>query len=488
MNEEIEFNLIDVPWLPVEERGGGLSEVGLRDALARAHEVRGLWGATPMMTVALHRLLLAVLHRVFGPTDADAWGRLWQQWQFDVTALDEYLEHWRGRFDLFALEHPFFQRKVATSIRPINKMLMHLPAGGNPTLRHVTDEYPVRVPASVAARNLVTTQAFALAGGNSGLEGRMFTDSTLCRSIVFLLQGKNLFETLMLNLVTYSPQEEDVPVWERDDSLDRDPLNRGQELHVPVGLLDLYTWPSRRIYLYPLQIGDRLFVEHMRYSEGLRLAHPPLLDPMVYYKKNKKRVKAARYVSWTWGDRALIEPSDEDVPTAFHQLVELVEQGHLQPGVFSYSANGLASKQGLALWDRSSVYPLPIALQGQAALMDLFAGRQLVWRKLWGGLATLWDEGRGENPGHREAWMHGWRMRYWERYRRLLRRMAKEDGVEWWSELRSICWRVLGEAEQSIGSYPNALRAGAKARSSLSGGLTNAAKKLEINKQGGDGE
>ncbi|MBU0608857.1 MAG: type I-E CRISPR-associated protein Cse1/CasA, partial [Armatimonadetes bacterium] len=78
------FNLLHEPWIPVllsaaDSAGpGGQRQMGLAEVLIRAHEIREIADPSPLVTVALHRLLLAVLHRVFAPTDERAWEQLWR--------------------------------------------------------------------------------------------------------------------------------------------------------------------------------------------------------------------------------------------------------------------------------------------------------------------------------------------------------------------------------------------------------------------------
>ena len=57
-----------------------------------------------MVTAALHRLLLAVLHRVFGPENLATWKRLWQAGRFDATALDDYWRRWAARLKMRPLD------------------------------------------------------------------------------------------------------------------------------------------------------------------------------------------------------------------------------------------------------------------------------------------------------------------------------------------------------------------------------------------------
>src|SRR5262249_1174695 len=73
----------------------------------------------------------------------------------------------------------------------------------------------------------------------------------LVKSAVVIAKGDNLFQTLMLNLVHYSADDEmpfafkakaDRPAWERDD--EPRPVDRRYD-----GYLDLLTWQSRRVKL-----------------------------------------------------------------------------------------------------------------------------------------------------------------------------------------------------------------------------------------------
>jgi CRISPR system Cascade subunit CasA len=74
------FNLIDEPWIPcIPLQGDGTPQLfSLRETLTRAHELCEIYSDSPLTIAALHRLLLAILHDVFGPKDTEAWKELWQ--------------------------------------------------------------------------------------------------------------------------------------------------------------------------------------------------------------------------------------------------------------------------------------------------------------------------------------------------------------------------------------------------------------------------
>lgn len=101
------FNLLDDPWIAYIRLDGTHATVKLRDALVQADALWDLSGESSIVDAATYRLLLAVLHRVFGPPDVQAWRELWKKRRWDAATIDEYLSAWRHRFDLFDSERPF---------------------------------------------------------------------------------------------------------------------------------------------------------------------------------------------------------------------------------------------------------------------------------------------------------------------------------------------------------------------------------------------
>lgn len=76
------FNLVDEPWIPcLMLEDNTREELSLGGVFARSREIRELYDPSPLVTVSLHRLLLAILHRNFGPRNLDAWRDLWVRGQ-----------------------------------------------------------------------------------------------------------------------------------------------------------------------------------------------------------------------------------------------------------------------------------------------------------------------------------------------------------------------------------------------------------------------
>jgi CRISPR system Cascade subunit CasA len=252
------FNLLDEPWLPAIPRDGTRTEeVSLVGLLSHARSYRCLAGSTPTMTAALYRVVLAVIHRVYGPSSLARWGELWRaQNGFPGQELAAYADSYSDRFDLFDARRPFFQcpALAAKEASTTANLVAYRSAGIARTLfDHTTAaESPALSPAE-AARWLITAQMY----DTGGLKTPYTKDKSSIaglgnRFACTLVEGETLHETLLLNALVYDPAAEqpwmtsrhDRPVWEADEPPDPEPDERP-----PLGWTDLLTWPSRRILL-----------------------------------------------------------------------------------------------------------------------------------------------------------------------------------------------------------------------------------------------
>jgi CRISPR system Cascade subunit CasA len=292
------FNLVDQGFIPCARAGGTNQLLGVRDALTGAAGITEIAGDSPVETLSLHRLLLAILHRAInGPKDIDEWALLWDAGAFALATLEPYLAKSRGLFDLFDPERPFMQARNPATGRdtPINKYTLGLSAGNNPTLfDHTLDSAPKPRSPAESARFLLGLQLYGFAG-LSGL-GENFKDGPLTRYASLMPVGRNLFETLMLNLVPYDPDNEepfpssgnDAPSWELNDqpAIDR-----------PRGYLDYLTWQSRSVKLLPEELEGAVVVKAYRIALGreLRPATPPFYPGLVYTKSASKKPGAPAY-------------------------------------------------------------------------------------------------------------------------------------------------------------------------------------------------
>ncbi|MCC6388234.1 MAG: type I-E CRISPR-associated protein Cse1/CasA [Dehalococcoidia bacterium] len=397
------FSLLSESWLPVRFAGEATGrEVSISEALARAHEIERLADPSPIVTAALHRLLVAILHAAHdGPRDMPEWVALWERGSFDLDLLAAYFDRVRAAFDLFDPIRPFYQapglpRSAATTVA---KLGSEYSAGNNPLLfDHSSDDKPPALEPAAAARLLVAQQSFAIGGLITRLPGDppSAVASHLVKAAVILTLGRNLFETLVLNMVAVDGEghepfsfdpEKDAPAWERGTPT-------ATTARPPDGYLDLLTWQSRRVLLFP---DDDGLVRHAAILAGD--SFPPQMEPhdfetMAAYAKRDK-------IGWVplgfrvekvlWRDSlALLEASDTvQIPASIRWLARLKDSAYLEPSsLFSVAALGFCTDRAkIFLW-RAEELPLPLAYLDNSELLAQVrhavaaaeaAGRALRW-------------------------------------------------------------------------------------------------------------
>jgi CRISPR system Cascade subunit CasA len=295
------------------------------------------------VTLALHRLLLAILHRVFGPPDLVAWRELFTKGAFDAIALRAYFDAHEQSFDLLHPERPFYQtRGLASLYEPdgIGRLIFDRSSYGAAlnVFQHRSDEARDTDTLSLAegARAVVALQGFVPGGlVKKKDEPGSATAGPLNRGAFVLVRGANVFETLMLNLLVYDPdadrpvvgkRSEDKPSWEQLP-LPR-PLGSKEPSRRPKGWIDWLTWQSRRVEL--ALSPDRTRVLGVVFCVGQGMQDEGLTDPMLPYRADKTRGLVAIDVS---EDRALWRDA--------HALVRTTGADHARaPAAITQIASG----------------------------------------------------------------------------------------------------------------------------------------------------
>lgn len=285
------YNLIDEHWLPVSwNKGIPLSEIGLREVLHRAHEITELATDNPLETVALNRMLAALVASVFDNLhDEQTWFDLWTTGQFDVGQCDAYFVKYADRFDLLSANRPFYGHPVTDTdnLSPLTRLQHAAASGNNATLfSHTLDERPTTSSLAEAARSLICTQAAALGGGVA--KPFNLSHAPLIGGAVFWIRGTangetSLFRALLLNLI---PSEK---VWGNGlhgDQAAWEPLAPpAPKKRNALGLRDLFTFQSRRLRL---KLDDELQAIGVYYNQGSKLEELPFHDPHMSYRENDK--------------------------------------------------------------------------------------------------------------------------------------------------------------------------------------------------------
>jgi CRISPR system Cascade subunit CasA len=324
------FQLIEEPWIPCRRSDGTRAVLGLRELLASAPGLDAIDHPSPLVTLAISRMVLALIHRVFGPPDFSAWREIYDAGRFPEAPLDAYFRQWESRFDLLHPEFPFYQtRGLTKKYEPdgVSKLIFERTkyAAESAVFEHRPSDFEANdeIPFGEAACHLVALQAFT-AGGliKKKDEPDSASAGPMNRGAFVMIHGDSLFETLLFNLMIYDPENnrpiagnatKDLPAWERPPLATPGP---GKEPKRSVaGYIDWLTWQSRRVEL--VLNGAGTAVSGLVYCVGQGLGEDPIEDPMLAFRIDKARGPVALDLSEdraVWRDcNAFVRTTNKDV-------------------------------------------------------------------------------------------------------------------------------------------------------------------------------
>lgn len=322
MNSPPTFSLLDEPWIQCQTVDNEVKLLSITELFDGSQVIQGLRGDSPAQDYAVIRVLLSVFWRAHHPESQVKAGKTfhfdeWFSGQLDATsdpdtAVLDYLDTYRDRFDLFHPTAPFMQvagldtQKSTRS--PISRIV--------PEAEH--DYFTMRAGAgreslefAEAARWLIYTQAYDYSGIKSGAlgdsrvkGGRGYPIGTGWTGNTggTLVVGEDFRTTLVLNTVQEALiSSPDKPVWERfpDTAAARSeprPAGAG-EPDPPQGPNDLATWQSRRIRLFT--DGERVTSVLVSNGDQIPDAGANILDdPMTPYRYSKNKSKKGQTVHY----------------------------------------------------------------------------------------------------------------------------------------------------------------------------------------------
>lgn len=314
VNNRQEFNLIDESWIPCKWRGDrGSNKISISFLFENAGSIAAIVHQSPLVTGAVHRLLIAILHRALeGPKDKREWLRLYKGDGNDgfhgdhLATIKSYLAKWHDRFYLIHPMFPFYQvHDLNTSGRNLTsfmKLCAEVPSGNTKVVfRKVLDKEPPAVPFEDVPGYLLAHQCFSLGGTRTPYASTRFTDkdrnakystnAPLARAALLLFYGESVQKTLALNSVRYDRASaqpfcfagrDDLPAWEREIPAER-------VTRLPNGLVDWLTWQQRALKLVPdLDRGTVSHAVDMRGEEMPNDVHRKTYEPMVVFKEKQK--------------------------------------------------------------------------------------------------------------------------------------------------------------------------------------------------------
>jgi CRISPR system Cascade subunit CasA len=310
----VSLNLLGGPWLDADltetagadgpRSGQTVPEVGARELLLDAHRFKDLVVDLPTQKPAIFRqvLLPIVVDALGRPTDAAQWAAMFRAGKFSAEQrkkLAAYCDQHHARFHLFDADDPFGQVAGLRTQKGETKgsaLLVATAATGNnvPLFSSRTEGDPPPLTPAQAARWLLHTHCWDTAAIKTGAvgdpqakNGKTTGNPTgpLGQLGVVMPMGRTVYETLLLN-IPYGPPllSDDLPQWRRrsaDGDLE-DTLSCATpawQTRTSRGLLDVWTWQSRRIRLIPEQTPDGPRVTRVIVAAGDRLAAVPDHEP-----------------------------------------------------------------------------------------------------------------------------------------------------------------------------------------------------------------
>ena len=283
----MKYSVLYDPVISVSMMNGETRDIGLYDAFRQASDIRDIQGDSPLERFAVLRLLTAFAMDMIHPKSWMDRKDLLEEGSFDTSLLDAYIadcEKDGSRFDLFDPEHPFMQARYnseydkPSNLKTIENLSITLPSGNNHIFLNHCVEGSTELTPMQAFKYLLVLYVF------SAQSGRGYTFGVNNGLPIYAwVQGGNLFETLVLNMVAENecrPIEYglvEVP-WRKESVL------RGEI--ADISFLEALTWQSRRVTLVPEEDGfvKKLYIQMGPIYRGKGL----WFDPNVAYRYTKK--------------------------------------------------------------------------------------------------------------------------------------------------------------------------------------------------------
>ena len=413
------YNLLDEKWIDCININGKNQTVSLSDLILKAHQIRSLASAYPIINNSLMFLVEALLISVYTKqganlADPDEWVGLFEAGHFEEAIFLDYFHNWCSRFFLFDENLPFFQTPISEEKEgqftgTAMKLMPHFTGGtgGNSVtlFDHHTQDGGIAFEPKQAAQFLLPAHYYGAGGRLMGAD--YFSDSFISNGLSFFLQGDNLFETFLLNLLPYpkiadiKSYSNDCPIWERENPYtinDRVFVKEDKKtLYIPFGLMDILTWPGRMIYLV---LDNDGLIRNIKMRAGLKIKQ----DYFPWFAYNRKgNFIRSREGKLMWRDydillqfRKMISPDiNNRPPQAIDWLNEIVRNGDLTDQFFSIKGAGMAKESGKQKvhFYAEANFPLPTTLlENNELIIDIsenLGTAELIRRSLYGATAAL---------------------------------------------------------------------------------------------------
>jgi CRISPR system Cascade subunit CasA len=247
------FNLTEQPWIPVVSKDFQLKEVSLIELFETWNVYKEIRGDNPPTTLAIYRLLLAILHRAYdGPRNEEHWEKIDQD---NGEKAIVYLQNHRDCFDFLHPERPFMQDPILPIDKAVPVYAIHT-MSTSMVFSHEHESSGYRISLPETARLLVRLQGVDITSLRAFYVGqtqgnRSAVNTPSINTINVWIQCTTLKDSLLYNLVRYDPSADepspvtgqDLPSWET--SYAGKPIQT-----VPKGYISYLTFPWRRLRVF----------------------------------------------------------------------------------------------------------------------------------------------------------------------------------------------------------------------------------------------
>lgn len=413
------FNLLDEPWIPVRSHTREVFDINLADALLKARDYAALAESAPPNLIALHRLLLAMLHRAL-TTHHGKWNdqdrARWFREGLPEAPIRAYLAQWRERFWLFHPTEPFMQvaalataEETRDKLKARTQIQLEVANGNTPVVfDHSLDEMPSAASFATACRNLLGFLQFT-PGGLVKTVRDSDKAGALANTAAVMPTGANLSETLLLGLHPFEAVGNDLPSWER--TAPTIAMLRAEPT-LATGPNDRYTRLSRAVLL--VADNDSAQLRKIRFAAGIALNEDPNApDPMACYRVNMGG-KAIR-VSYSegrsiWRDLPSLVPdpgNSHDHPAAILGWAANIYNALGERDVLvQILTAGLASDQAKLLRWRAERIEMPQAMLTQPDAADFLRMQVRYAEEVYAGLRNVFSDMIAQtmpNPKHKDT-------------------------------------------------------------------------------------
>lgn len=519
-----QFNVLTEPWLTAVTPDGREHEYGLLDLLSNAHELESIVDPSPPIQFGMYRLLIAFVQHALQLAEFEDLEDVLEQARFDRAVFERYAEKigWH-RFDLFDANRPFMQTPQipgdADRPKSVVELFYHLPTGTNVIHFFHMEETEHAVAPAVAARALCSIAPFMTSGGPGYSPSINGTPPWYVLAL-----GENLFETILLNCCVMhigGLNHEAPPAWASDESFTPKAEKSAESL------VQGLTWQPRQVRLLPSEGGvcsytggqSSVLVRQVAWGPGYKFAgHATWVDPNVAYQLDEKRGPIPvrpREHRQLWRDYGPLFLSRDNQkgsdkfarPAIVSQLSRLKAEGFVPADTAEqFEVYGMrVDKAKVFEWQYERMPLRTGILQNPVADVQVRHALNLaedVARGLYGALKRLHPHEGGKNAKALDGLIQRTQQQFWTNLERVfeteylpsLERQspgdedARKELLENWKKaLRTVGWRCVRDASETIDTGAEALRRQVEARNAFArtlGAVLDGALKARAGRKG----